>query len=663
MSKDTIVKKEKKSKKSESKGKDVEVVEDVSVNTEQPKASDSTEKKKKKKSKRLEETVDEDAMVVDSEAPAQDGEKKKKKSKKSKDGEDVAMAVDSQVQGEDEDKKKEKEKKEKKKRAAEESAAAPEESVPEAEESEKKKKRKREEKDEEAADVAASSSSKKEKKEKKKRRKEEVAASGPSTSTTTAESSASPAPGPSKSVTAPATPAEAAAFLEKHSITIHTPPGATPVTPVTQFSQLNIPAELQVSFAKFKEPSPIQACTWPPALEGRDVVGIAETGSGKTLAFGIPALVKLLKTPPPSGKGKSTISVLVVAPTRELAIQTHDTLSALGQPFGIASVAVFGGVPKDPQVRMLKNANKAKDGLTTRIIVGTPGRLLDLMQEGACDLSEVNYLVLDEADRMLDKGFENDIRNIISSTKPAAERQTMMFSATWPEAVRRLASTFQRDPIRVTVGSDDLTANSRVEQRVEVFDDARSKDQRLLNLLKTLAHKKTTTTGAEESRVLVFALYKKEASRVEQMLRRQGYSVGALHGDMSQTARMETLENFKNGTTGLMVATDVAARGLDIPNVGAVINYTFPLTIEDYIHRIGRTGRGGKSGKSITFFTGDAHEKALAGEFAKVLNESGFDYSALKKFPMTIKKREHSAYGAFFRDDIPVPKGPTKIVF
>ena len=187
--------------------------------------------------------------------------------------------------------------------------------------------------------------------------------------------------------------------------------------------------------------------------------------------------------------------------------------------------------------------------------------------------------------------------------------------------------------------------------------------QRLLTVLKSLSHKKSSTTGASEARILVFALYKKEASRVEQMLRRHGYSVGALHGDMSQSARIETLENFKNGTTGLMVATDVAARGLDIPNVGAVINYTFPLTIEDYIHRIGRTGRGGKSGRSITFFTGDGHERSLAGEFARVLREGGFENEGLKKFPMSIKKREHSAYGAFFRDDIAVPKGPTKIVF
>lgn len=176
--------------------------------------------------------------------------------------------------------------------------------------------------------------------------------------------------------------------------------------------------------------------------------------------------------------------------------------------------------------------------------------------------------------------------------------------------MRRLASTFQRNPVRVTVGSDDLTANSRVEQIIEVFDDPREKEyvhhfvppfprpltmltissSRLTKTLKALSHKKTSTKGSPEARILVFALYKKEASRVEFTLRQQGYSVGALHGDMSQSARMDALEKFKSGETGLLVATDVAARGLDIPNVGAVINYTFPLTIEDYIHRIGRTG-------------------------------------------------------------------------
>ncbi|KAH9836757.1 DEAD-domain-containing protein, partial [Rhodofomes roseus] len=455
--------------------------------------------------------------------------------------------------------------------------------------------------------------------------------------------------------------ADIEAFLSKHAVTIHVPEGSDPVTPVLSFDQFDIPSDLQSAFTGFKEPTPIQACSWPPALQGKDVVGIAETGSGKTLAFGLPALARLISSPTPSSKKDkgTTVSVLVMAPTRELAIQTHDTLAELGESFGIASVAVFGGVDKGPQIKALKNANK--DGKTTRIIVGTPGRILDLVNDGICDLSRVSYLVLDEADRMLDKGFENDIRSIIGHAKQGAERQTLMFSATWPDAVRRLASTFQRDPVRVTVGSDDLTANSRVEQVVEVFDDSRSKDQRLLNQLRSASHKKSGSP--EDARILVFALYKKEATRVEGMLRSNGYSVTGLHGDMSQAARMEALQNFKSGRTGLLVATDVAARGLDIPNVGVVINYTFPLTIEDYIHRIGRTGRGGKSGKSITFFTGDNHERALAGELARVLRESGFECEGLRKFPMTIKKKTHSVYGAFFKDDIPVPTGPTKITF
>ncbi|CAA7264683.1 unnamed protein product [Cyclocybe aegerita] len=622
----------------------------MAVDSKETPGEESDKKKKKKKGRKSDEsvegTIEENGMAVDSEDAVPEPEKRKQKKKEhSEEGGPMSVEAES--------------------------------STPSGEAEKKKKKKKRKREEEEGVKPTTeevTSESKKERKEKKKRRKKDQSSTSPPDSVppTSAESSSAPSKAPSPKPTAssfgvssPASAEDAAAFLKKHSVTIHTPPNAPQVTPVIKFSQLDVPSEIRDAFAGFKEPTPIQACTWPPALEGCDVVGIAETGSGKTLAFGIPALCRLMKSPTKtsSNSGKSTVSTLVVAPTRELAIQTHETLCALGKPFGTASVAVFGGVPKEPQVKMLKNANKAKDGLTTRIIVGTPGRILDLMQEGACDLSGVDYLVLDEADRMLDKGFENDIRNIISSTKPSEERQTMMFSATWPESVRRLASTFQRDPVRVTVGSDDLTANSRVAQSVEVFDDARSKDQRLLNVLKTLAHKKTTKTGDSEARILVFALYKKEASRVEQMLHRQGYTVGALHGDMSQNARMETLENFKNGKTGLMVATDVAARGLDIPNVGAVINYTFPLTIEDYIHRIGRTGRGGRSGKSITFFTGDAHERSLAGEFARVLREGGFDNEALKKFPMTIKKKEHGAYGAFFRDDIPVPKGPTKIVF
>ncbi|KAI5991311.1 DEAD-domain-containing protein [Pisolithus orientalis] len=439
------------------------------------------------------------------------------------------------------------------------------------------------------------------------------------------------------------------------------------------------------AFLEKHSPTPIQAAAWPWALAGKDVVGIAETGSGKTLAFGIPALSRLIAT----GSNGSAINVLVVAPTRELAIQTHDTLSALGAPFGMASVAVYGGVDKSPQIKAL--SNNSEDGKTTRIVVGTPGRILDLVNDGACDLSKVNYLVLDEADRMLDKGFEHDITAIISHTMQRSDRQTMMFSATWPEAVRRLASAFLRDPVRVTVGSDDLTANSRCRAMHRSLGGCTRKRVRTLSHLtfqasfqmldySALLAKHLALLGCARKNVLVFALYKKEASRVEATLKRAGHDVGALHGDMAQSARMAALEWFKSSqnsggdgnpgkgrkNTGLrlLVATDVAARGLDIPEVGAVVNYTFPLTIEDYIHRIGRTGRGGRSGRSITFFTGDVHERALAGELARVLRDAGFGAEADKlahKFPMTIKKKTHSAYGAFFRDD--VGGAATKIVF
>ncbi|THH12171.1 hypothetical protein EW145_g170 [Phellinidium pouzarii] len=479
---------------------------------------------------------------------------------------------------------------------------------------------------------------------------------------------------------------EISSYLSEHAITINYGSSAQPggsvstvpnsLKPILSFHELSsrIHPSLQSALSSFKNPTPIQACSWPAILEGRDVVGIAETGSGKTLAFGIPAVSNIVKSRHGNASNNSfssvktnkksksrygveaRISVLALAPTRELALQTHVTFSSLGSPFGLTSVAIFGGVDKEPQRRALLEVGAA-------MVVGTPGRILDLLNEGACDLSGVTYLVLDEADRMLDKGFENDIRAIISHTALPEQRQTLMFSATWPDAVRKLASTFQHDPIRVTVGSDDLTANRRVAQVVEVFEDRREKDFRLSSHLRTLKARKGGKQLADESRILVFVLYKKEASRVEQYLQRQGFSVGGIHGDLSQSARTAALDDFRSGKTQLLVATDVAARGLDIPNVGTVINYSFPLTVEDYVHRIGRTGRGGHSGKSITFFTGDDHERALAGELAKVLRESGADADPLKIFPMTIKKKTHSVYGAFFRTDVPSDALPTRMKF
>lgn len=466
---------------------------------------------------------------------------------------------------------------------------------------------------------------------------------------------------------AASTPDSTSAFLTTHNISITSD---DPITPFTAFDQLHahpaVTQELSTAFKakypNFKEPTPIQACAWPPALDGKDVIGIAETGSGKTLGFGVPALARLLRQEKSKG-----VNMLVVAPTRELAIQTHETLDELGQSLGITSVAVYGGVGKDQQIKLLKKKK-------TKIVVGTPGRIIDLVNEGSCDLSAVNYLVLDEADRMLDKGFENDITKIIGYAKPKGERQTMMFSATWPPSVRRLADSFLNNPVRISVGAaatdDTPTTNKRIEQVVEVLDDKWGKDKLLQQYLRTHLSDQSIPSPI---RVLVFALYKQEVPRIIQFLERQAQSngfgkgvtveVNALHGDINQNARMQALEWFKTSSTTVksgprsvrvLVATDVAARGLDIPSVGLVINYTFPLTVEDYVHRIGRTGRGGSFGKSVTFFSGEGQEKSLAGEFVRLLSEGGEEPKGLEtlraKFPMTIKKKVHAAYGAFYKN-------------
>ena len=245
--------------------------------------------------------------------------------------------------------------------------------------------------------------------------------------------------------------------------------------------------------------------------------------------------------------------------------------SILGKYCGIRSVAVYGGVSKDGQRRSLSNKNPFE------IVVATPGRLIDLMNEEACDLSDVSYLVLDEADRMLDQGFERDVRKIIAATH--VDRQTCLFSATWPDSVRELAHEFLKNPLKITIGSDDLTAAATIEQIVEVFDNERLRQGKLVQLLKK--HKETGK-GNEMKRVLVFVLYKKEAWGIEEFLARQGWKVTSVHGDKSQAARQKAVDDFKAGKVPILIATDVAARGLDIPGVDLVINFSFPLTIEDY---------------------------------------------------------------------------------
>ncbi|BFZ58016.1 RNA-dependent ATPase [Savitreella phatthalungensis] len=431
------------------------------------------------------------------------------------------------------------------------------------------------------------------------------------------------------------------AYLDKHQIKIE---AAKQLEPLTAFSALKVHADISKALSRFKDPSPIQAASWPYLLSGQDAIGIAETGSGKTFAFGVPAVQNILQAST-GANARKVISVLVVAPTRELALQTNEQLNILGESTGIKSACIYGGASKDGQRKELKKAC---------VVVGTPGRINDMIDDGSLDLSKVQYLVLDEADRMLDTGFEQDIRKIIGTTQTEG-RQTLMFSATWPESVRKLAASFMRNPVRITIGSQELSANVRVSQSVEVVEP-RDKEFKLQSILK-----KHHSGKNSEDRILIFALYKKEAARVESNLRYKGHNVVGIHGDMSQAQRESALAQFKSGTAPLLVATDVAARGLDIPNVKMVINLTFPLTIEDYIHRIGRTGRGGQSGAALTLFTKE--DKHHSGSLINVLKQANQPVpDDLLKFGTTTKPKV-DIYGRRTDVDQEPMKAATKITF
>ena len=340
-------------------------------------------------------------------------------------------------------------------------------------------------------------------------------------------------------------------------------------------------------------------------------------------------------------KKNGGVRAVVIAPTRELALQVFQQIQALAKiaSSSLKAVCIYGGVSKDDQRKSLASA---------KIIVATPGRLKDFLSDGSADVSKVKYLVLDEADRMLDKGFEDDIKEIVGRMPSSKKRQTAMFTATWPKSIRELAATFMVEPVRITIGrtetedSGELRANPRIKQSVEVIEQ-HAKEGRLLQLLNQMQR-----GDKGKDRILVFCLYKKEAMRTERFIRSRGFKVAAIHGDMSQRDRISSLEAFKKGGVSLLVATDVAARGLDIPNVKVVINVTFPLTAEDYVHRIGRTGRAGADGISITLFT--EHDKGLAGSLINVLKAANQEVpEALLRFGTTVKKKQHEAYGAFFK--------------
>uniref|UniRef100_A0A5B6ZCT1 RNA helicase n=1 Tax=Davidia involucrata TaxID=16924 RepID=A0A5B6ZCT1_DAVIN len=382
-------------------------------------------------------------------------------------------------------------------------------------------------------------------------------------------------------------------YRQKHEVTAT---GDDVPAPFMTFEATGFPPEIlrEMHFAGFSSPTPIQAQTWPIALQSRDIVAIAKTGSGKTLGYLIPAFILLRQHRNNSQNGPT---VLVLAPTRELATQIQDEAIKFGKSSRVSCTCLYGGAPKGPQ---LKELDRGAD-----IVVATPGRLNDILEMKKIDFGQVSFLVLDEADRMLDMGFEPQIRKIVNEIPP--RRQTVMYTATWPKEVRKIASDLLVNPIQVNIGKvDELAANKSITQYVEVVPQM-EKQRRVEQILRS---------QEQGSRVIIFCSTKRLCDQLARSIGRN-FGAAVIHGDKSQGERDWVLNQFRSGKSPILVATDVAARGLDIKDIRVVINYDFPTGIEDYVHRIGRTGRAGATGVSYTFFSDQ--DWKYAADLVKVL--------------------------------------------
>ncbi len=365
---------------------------------------------------------------------------------------------------------------------------------------------------------------------------------------------------------------------------------------MTDFTGLNLAQPLLRALAEegYTTPTPVQAQTLPPLLEGRDLVGIAQTGTGKTAAFALPLLHRL--------NGRSAAPrrphALILAPTRELAGQIGASLTAYGRHLPLRTLAVFGGTSIRPQIQALARG--------VDILVATPGRLIDLLTQGHVHLDQVKVFVLDEADRMLDMGFIRDIRKVAAAVP--AKRQTVMFSATMPRAIAHLAAGLLKNPVRITIAPAAAVA-ARVEQHVMFLP----KDKKRA-LLGTLMEDESL------KRVLIFTRTKHGADRVARHLHQRGICTGAIHGNKAQNARQRALKGFRNGTLRALVATDIAARGIDVDGVTHVINFELPNDPESYVHRIGRTARAGAAGVALSFC--DRDERASLRNIEKTIRQN-----------------------------------------
>ena len=359
--------------------------------------------------------------------------------------------------------------------------------------------------------------------------------------------------------------------------------------------ELTEPLQKAVHQVGYKTPTPIQQQSIPAILAGRDILGSAQTGTGKTAAFSIPTIQLLSENIQPLNQ-KAIIKSLILSPTRELAIQIGESLSDYGRFSRLKHLVIFGGVPQHSQVQALRNG--------VDILVATPGRLLDLMDQGYISLSKIEIFTLDEADRMLDMGFVHDVKKVIK--KIPVKRQTLFFSATMPDSIMALANSILTNPLKVEIKPVTTTAELITQELYYI--DKTNKKNLLSDLLKL----------SDADRVLVFTRTKHGANKVVKDLIKVGIKAEAIHGNKTQNARQKALKNFKDKTTRVLVATDIAARGIDIDELALVINYEIPNISETYVHRIGRTGRAGASGKAISF--SDYEEKAFIRDIQKLMD-------------------------------------------
>ncbi|HSZ73437.1 MAG TPA: DEAD/DEAH box helicase [Rhizomicrobium sp.] len=364
------------------------------------------------------------------------------------------------------------------------------------------------------------------------------------------------------------------------------------------FATLGIAEPLRRTLAaeNYVNPTPIQVEAIPLLLAGRDVLGLAQTGTGKTAAFGLPLLQRLAADR--TAAGPHAARALILAPTRELAVQIHDSLRLYGKHLKLRHAVILGGVSQNKQIETLRHG--------VDVLVATPGRLLDLVNQKQVRLGAVKTLVIDEADRMFDMGFIRDVRKIVAHLP--RERHSMLFSATMPDEVAHLVAEILRNPARITIASKTIAAD-KIDQRV-FFVDAKDKRALLHDLLKDPAMK----------RVIVFTRTKHGANKVADQLEKSGIATDAIHGNKSQNARQRALEQFRSGRVRVLVATDIAARGIDIDDISHVINFELPDVAESYVHRIGRTARAGAGGIAIAFC--DAQERSLLKAIERLVKQT-----------------------------------------